>query len=145
MMRRNRPELRRPAPRERGITLIELMIAVVIVGILASIAYPSYQNQVERTRRSDAQGLLTDTAQRLESCYTAHNAYNDANCDVLDDITDGATLESEGGFYEVSLDSLAASTFTLEAVPQNAQTGDDCGTLTLEHTGAKGAAEDDCW
>jgi len=131
--------------RARGITLIELMIAVAIVGILAAIAYPSYQNQVERSRRADAQGLLTDAAQRLERCFTAYNAYDDAGCDIAADVTGGSTLTSEGGFYEVSATALNASDFTLQAVPQGAQTGDDCGTLTIEHTGRKGAAEADCW
>jgi len=131
--------------RARGITLIELMIAVAIVGILATIAYPSYQNQVERSRRADAQGLLMETAQRLERCFTAYNAYDNAACDIADDVSGGATLTSEGGFYEVSATALNASDFTLQAVPQGPQTGDDCGTLTIQHTGRKGAAEADCW
>jgi type IV pilus assembly protein PilE len=42
------------APRARGFSLIELMIAVVIVGILAMVAYPSYEGYQVRTRRSEA-------------------------------------------------------------------------------------------
>jgi type IV pilus assembly protein PilE len=58
-----------------GFTLIELMIAVAIVGILAAIAYPSYQNYVKQTRRSDAQIALTQAANHQERFFTECNWY----------------------------------------------------------------------
>ena len=58
-----------------GFTLIELMITVVIIGILAAIAYPSYQNYTKQTRRSDAQIALTQAANQQEKFFTECNWY----------------------------------------------------------------------
>ena len=80
--------------RTGGFTLIELMIAVAIIAILATIAYPSYRQQVLKSQRTEAKTALSDAAQRLERCYTQFNAYNDT-----DDCTIAGTFDS-GGSYE---------------------------------------------
>lgn len=131
--------------RMQGFTLIELMIVIVIVGILASIAYPAYQNQVERTRRTDGKVALMETAQRLERCYTRFGRYNHANCDVT------LPLDSAEEFYEISAAALTPASFTLAATPQGVQAGDTrCGVLQLTSAnvqGSLGALTDanDCW
>jgi type IV pilus assembly protein PilE len=131
--------------RSRGITLIELMVVVVIIGILAGIAYPSFQEQVRKTRRADGKAMLMETAQALERCYTRFASYADGNCAV----GDGDSIGEAGDFYVVNVASTPAA-FTLEAVPQGDQVKDTkCATLTLNNAGVQGsdgtAAADDCW
>jgi len=127
----------------RGVTLIELMIVIVVVGILAAIAYPSYQEQVRKTRRTDGQAALLDVAQKLERCFTRFNRYNSADCAVHADLTDGDGITTPEGWYTITNTNVGARTFTLSAAPQGAQTADSCGTLTLTHTGVRSPAN--CW
>jgi type IV pilus assembly protein PilE len=129
----------------RGITLIELLIVMVVIGILAAIAYPSYQQQVRKTKRADGKAALLDTAQELERCYTRFARYNDGNCGVA------LPSNSPEGFYVITANALDASSFTLDAAPQGDQANDaTCGTLRLTNTGIQGsqgadADANDCW
>lgn len=130
-----------------GFTLIELMIAVAVVGILAALAYPTYVDQVRKSRRSDAQATLLRTAQVLERCYTEYNAYNNTNCVAVDngDATNLAAdfTVTEGGHYAVSANNtLAATSFILTAAPRGDQASDDCGNLTYTNVGIKGVSGD---
>lgn len=131
--------------RNGGVTLLELMVVVVVIGILAAIAYPSYQDQVRKSRRADGKGVLLETAQQLERCYTRFARYDDGNCGVA------FPVDSPEGFYQVSAEALNASNFTLDAAPQGDQASDaECGTLRLAHTGAQGSQGADgdaneCW
>ena len=79
--------------KQRGVTLMELMVVVVIIGILASIAYPSYRAQVRRSNRTEARVALEQTAGALEKCYTRYMAYNDnTNCPTANQFNAGATI-----------------------------------------------------
>lgn len=135
-----RPMQRRSAA---GFTLIELMIAVVVVAILAAVAYPNYSEQVRKSRRAEAKSLIGDAANRLERCYTRFNAYNAAGCEGIGSGT------SEGGYYALSL-QVTANSYTLTATPQGKQADDPCGAFSLSHTGVRGLGGSDtegheCW
>jgi len=123
-----------------GVTLIELMIAVAIVGILAAIAYPSYQAQVRRGNRTDAKAELFEAAQELEKCYTRFGAYNNAGC-VSFNTTNGGNRLSEKGKYRITFVAASATptTYTLQAALEPGRGVDpECLTLTLDQTGLRG-------
>jgi type IV pilus assembly protein PilE len=125
----------------RGITLIELMIVVLIVGILAGVGYPSYAQYVERARRADGTSAILDAAQRLERCYTQNNSY--AGCVAF-------PFNSPEAFYQLNATTVTATAFTLTATPQGRQAGDTrCGTYTLQSDGTRAVSGtlgvDRCW
>jgi type IV pilus assembly protein PilE len=132
-------------------TLVELLIIVVIVGILAAIAYPSYRKQVVRSQRTDAKVALQRYAQALENCFTRFHSYDSDDCEIEDQLETAPGLDSNDGHYRVMMDDVDDLTFRLKATPQGAQATDDaeCGTFKLDQnnarevTGAKGATA--CW
>lgn len=115
----------------RGFTLIELMIVVAVVAILAAIAVPTYNRQVEQTRRADAKAGLLDAAQRLERCFTRNNTY--ANC--LD-----SPFNSPDNFYTITVAEPAGGNlntgFLLTATAVGA---DACSPFTLNDRGVRGS------
>jgi type IV pilus assembly protein PilE len=135
------------AIRADGFSLIELMIVVAVIGILAAIGYPSYQDQSFKYRRAEGKAKLLEVAQALEKCKTLYGIYNNANCAAHGAVTGGNTQPSASGFYAVSATATSAATFALQAVPIH--TDAVCGTLTLDQTGTKGESGTgtvpDCW
>ena len=138
----------KPARQQRGFTLIELMIAVAIVGILAAIAYPSYQEQVRKSRRADCAGELQLLANAMERSFTLNGAYPAALPAGFN-----ATCPIDGGtpVYDFAVVN-GGATFNISAAPRGPQAGDKCGTLTLTNLGvqgingaAGGLTPQDCW
>jgi type IV pilus assembly protein PilE len=123
----------------RGVTLIELLVVVTIIGILVAIAYPGYQSQLQKTRRADGKSALLNAAQALERCFTRFNAYNNVNCEILDDLVAGnPSLDT---WYIVTYAAPAATSYALVATPQRAQVDDtQCANLTLDNRGIRGAS-----
>jgi len=139
--------------RTGGFTLIELMIAVVIVAILSAVALPSYQEHVRRTKRVECEAAMLKAASMLERYYSVNHRYGDgASKDEFPNaVASALKCPPDGGTatYDFGGSSVGADAFTLKAEPANAQQNDKCGTLTLDDTGAKGQAAGmttaDCW
>ena len=101
-----------------GFTLMELMVTVVIVGILAAIAYPTYMDYVYRSRRSDGQNALLNLANYMEHFFTENNTYTGATL-TSGGVTGslGVTNTSPEGYYTVSISSNTGTAYTLTATP----------------------------
>ena len=149
--------------KKSGFTLVELMIVVAIIGILTSIAYPSYQESVAKSRRSDATGALLVFANAMERHFTVSNSYRNAAG------TDGTPTDTgaprlgvfghtqsplDGGtaLYNLTVSAANDTTYTLLATRTGAQANDDCGNFTYTSTGVKGVTSNSgghtaasCW
>lgn len=144
------------AKRMAGFTLIELMITVAIVGILAAVAVPSYQENVRQTNRAAAKALLYENAQFMERFFSQNNQYDasigpDTRANTADDVTvvlpNTQSPKTGTAQYNISLQAVDNASFVLRAVPTGTMAGDTCGTLTLSNTGLQGAGGSiaNCW
>ena len=139
--------------KHKGFSLIELMIALAIVGILAAIGYPSYQDSVQKSRRADCEGALVGFAGRMEQYFTTQNFYTGAGAAGADTGAPAiypTQCPIDGGTpsYNLTIEAATPTTYTLAATPINGQTSDTCGTLTLTQANVKGSAGGtvaDCW
>ena len=149
-MRNTPPNSHRLPRRQGGMTLIELMIAVVIVGILTMIAYPNYTSHVVKSRRTQATACLQEAAQFMERFYTTNLRYDRAGSAEVS-LPATSCIQDMNGRYVLSISSVSANAFVLKATPQGAQASADtqCGTLSLSQSGAKTisgtGAVSSCW
>lgn len=119
---------------DKGFTLIELMIVVAIIGVLAAIAYPSYQQYVIKTKRSDMMSEMHNIASEVQSRKLAQGAYSNALVAGL-----GGNYPKQGSaLYTVSFtpDPLTAN-WTITATPNTGTQMAGDGNLTLNHQGVK--------
>jgi type IV pilus assembly protein PilE len=128
--------------RLRGFTLFELVIAVAIAAILATLAVTSYSHYVFRTRRADAKHMLMSIAHSEERWYATYNRYTDP-------------FISPHGYYEMTLTIAGADAqaYVVTAMPIGSQAEDVCGHLTIDNAGNKAPSRMDasanangnCW
>lgn len=120
--------------KNRGFTLIELMIVVAVVAILSAIALPSYNEYIRRGHRAEARAALLQAAQWMERAATANGTY------PLTAAFPASLATIQSLRYDITLASANGLTYTLTATPALAQVGDKCGNYTLDQAGARGAA-----
>lgn len=132
--------------RQRGFTLVELVIVMVVAAILAAIAIPMYMNQVRESRRTDARSALLDLAGREERYFATNNAYT-SDSTQLGYTSAGDTWPQtvgSSGYYQIGTPTVTAGaagtppTYSITATPIGTQTADTaCTSLTVTSTGAE--------
>lgn len=142
---------------EQGFTLIELIVAVAIIGILAAVAIPAYREYVMQGGRSEGQAKLLEVMQMQERFYSQNQTYTlnlGADGLAFAGVAANAAAPSERARYLVQAGQCGAIAIAncvlLTAAPQGAQAGDlECGSLTLDSRGIKGENGSgtlaDCW
>jgi len=138
------------AQREKGFTLIEVMIVVAVVGILLAIGVPAYQQFIVKSKRVEATSLLMEAAGEQQRFYTENNRFA---TDMTEMGYANAQVNSETGLYTVSVTASTRSSYTLTAAPvaTESQARDaDCGSFTINSGGLKGIVggtetAEDCW
>ena len=123
-----------------GFTLIELMIVVVIVAILAAIAYPSFQQYMRETKRADAHTALLRISALQEKWFSDRNQYATSTTSL------GYAAHpavSNDRFWEISVAAAGPAGFTLSAAPAGSHTDAACNPITLTSAGLKSPAN--CW
>lgn len=130
------------ARRAHGFTLMEVMITAAIIAILASLAYPSYRDSIQRARRADAQRALIEAAQFMRKFHSARDTYAGATLPAA--LQQSPRPGDGAAAYQIRLVegnnrltvATAAQTFTLIAVRTGTMAGDRCGDLLVADTGA---------
>lgn len=126
----------------KGITLLEVMVVVVIVGILAAVAIPAYNNYITRSRRSDAFTAL-ETVRAAQEMYRAEKGFYAR--DFVDGggttVLAGCSTTMAGDNYSTSINRTTTTTYSVRAEAQEKQAGDLY--LGIDHNGNQYTCEGD--
>lgn len=125
----------------RGLSLIEILIVVGVVGILAAVALPAYREHVLKANRKEALAALGRIQIAQESRRGSASAYG-----TLADI--GVAASTEGGLYTLAISNLTATTYTATATATGTQAADTaCATIVATHAGPDigTPAKKACW
>lgn len=128
---------------QQGFTLIELVVAVAIVGILIAIAVPSYNTYVQKGNRAAAKTALLDLASRQESYYSLNNAYTTQMASMGYSSNSNIAIPSATqNYYTLSVSAVSSGTppgYTLQATPVvgSVQATDACQVYQVDNLGNK--------
>jgi type IV pilus assembly protein PilE len=136
--------------RMRGVTLLELMAVVVILGILGTLAVNSYRGYLLRTNRTEARMALLRLQAAQEKFFLQFNRYADTaelSTSPSDATTPGLGIAATTatGKYAITLARPSTTTYTATATAQGGQTADACLVLTINETGTRTPADNNCW
>lgn len=146
-----------PAGKQRGVTLLELMIVVAIIAMIAAFAYPSYTQYIVNAKRTAATSTLLQIADRQQQFFMDNKRYTAdltdlglaANPLFISDDGNSVPAGDADAVYLLAVANVTPVTYTAIAAPLAQQLARDtkCGTLTLTQTGAKDALAggDKCW
>lgn len=135
--------------KQRGITLLELMVVVGVIGILAAIGYPAYMDQVRRSNRAEGKTALQNAAALEEKFFSNNNTYT-TSPQALGLGSSATSYTTEKGYYTLSVVAATAtcpiaSCYVLQVVPAGGQSGDTkCTKMTVSNTGAKSGTGSQC-
>ena len=125
----------------RGFTLIEMLIVMVVIGILAAIAYPSFTGQLRKSTRAAAQAVMMDIANKEQFYLQSQRTYWDCASPCASFATIGVALPTDvSNFYDLGIvkdDTATPPTFTITATPKAGTRQVADGALTLNQKNDK--------
>ncbi len=129
----------------RGISLLELMIVVVIIGILTAIAYPNYRQFVTKAKRTEAKSCLLQIATMQERFYLQNSTYTSDMIALGFPVAANFLTDSES--YIVNVTAASPGAFSATATYQNTDSeAGKCATFSIDGIGSKTSTPfDDCW
>ena len=129
----------------RGVTMVELMIVVIVLGILAAVAYPNYRDFAARAKRNEAKAALLQIATQQERFYLNNNTYTTDMTQLGFPV--GANFVTESGSYTITVGAADAANFTATANYNNADNeANKCGSFGIDGRGTRTSAPYvDCW
>lgn len=121
----------------RGFNLIELMIVMALMAILLTLAYPNYQRYLRSAKRARAEVELLRLSERMQEYYSEHESYLGAS------LSEFGIDTSES--YQFKISELEAQEYLISAAPLGSQKEDNCGNLSINGIGRRGARQKNCW